>query len=97
MTKEIIKTITTTSPSKKISVNIDVWKQSQGIFGHMEVYDIESGGNAYYKTSNLTFSDNFELVDYDGNFPNGLPKYIFPILKKNGYNIDEIQSLEEED
>ena len=50
MTKEIIKTITTTSPSKKISVNIDVWKQSQGIFGHMEVYDIESREDIFWET-----------------------------------------------
>ena len=102
MQRKIIKSIKTTSPSKTIGVTIDVWKeknklQQYNTYGFMELAHIESGGNEYYKTSNLQFNDDLELCDYDGNFPNGLPKYIFPILKKNGFNPDEIQSLEEEE
>lgn len=100
--REIIKSITAKNPDETISVIIDVWKeknklQQYNTYGFMELAHIESGGNKYYKTSNLQFNDDLELCDYDGNFPNGLPKYIFPILKKNGFNGDEIQSLEEED
>ncbi len=98
----MIKSIKTTSPSKKIGVIIDVWKEKNKLqqydtYGFMELAHIESGGNQYYKTSNLRFNNDLELCDYDGNFPNGLPKYIFPILKENGFNPDEIQSIEEED
>ena len=100
--REIIKSIKTTNPDETISVIIDVWKEKNKLqqydtYAFMELAHIESGGNEYYKTSNLRFDDDLDLCDYDGNFPNGLPKYIFPILKKNGFNPDEIQSLEEEE
>ena len=95
--KEIIKSIETTSPSKEKGVKLDVWKENNNIYGHLELWDIPSGGRKYYKTSSLIFNDDYSLYEYDGNFPNGLPTYVFPILKKNGFNGDEIQSIEEED
>tara|TARA_R100001086_G_scaffold47653_2_gene20997 strand:+ start:1301 stop:1606 length:306 start_codon:yes stop_codon:yes gene_type:complete len=95
--KEIIKSIITSSPSGELGVKLDVWKEDNNIVGHIEIWDIDSGGQKDYATSSLQFNDDLELCEYDGNFPNGLPKYIFPILKKNGFNPDEIQSLEEED
>ena len=87
MQRKIIKSIKTTSPSKTIGVTIDVWKeknklQQYNTYGFMELAHIESGGNEYYKTSNLQFNDDLELCDYDGNFPNGLPNISFRFSRR---------------
>jgi hypothetical protein len=99
MTKEIIKSIKTISPKGKFEVNIDVWKEDKlSIVGHLEISDIESGGQKTYVTSNLIFNNDYSLNEYDGQLGySGLPPYVFTILNENGFNSDEVRLLQEED
>ena len=64
---------------------------SVGIDGHkgwFEMYDEESGGEDFYASGGLWFTNN-RLVDYDGVF--SLPDEILDKLDEAGYDVDDIR------
>jgi hypothetical protein len=74
--------------AEQVEINVSVGYTSDDDHGWFEIYDNETGGEEWCAEGGLWFEGN-ELVDYDG--VGSLPHVVANLLKKKGFNLDDIE------